>query len=96
MSETSNNCSPITSLLKSTEPTSLAVQQVEDGTAHQPVNIVQHHRKTQASLSTPIGLFLVLSTEPGGDRATVKGAGGNKNRPHVGLINMVDMDPEGH
>ena len=97
VSETSNNCLSITSLLKSPEPTSLVVQQVEDGTAHQPVSIVQHHSKTQAnSLSTPSGLFLVLSTEPGGDKATVKGAGGNKNRPHVGHIKMVDMDPEGY
>lgn len=90
VSETCNNCSPITSLLKSPEPTSLAVQPVEDGTAHQPVNIVQHHSKTQAnSLSTPMGLFLVLSSEPGGDRATVKGAGGNKNRPHVGAQRAI-------
>ncbi len=85
------------SQLKPSEPTSLVVQQVEDGSAHQPVNTVQHHSKTQAnSLSTPTGLFLVLSTDPGGDRATVKGAGGSKNRPHTGHIKMVDMDPEDH
>lgn len=85
------------SQLKTSEPTCLAVQQVEDGCAHQPVSTVQHHSKTQAnSLSTPRGLFLVPRTDPGGDRATVKGAGGSKNRPHTGHIKMADMDPGGH
>lgn len=61
------------SQLKPPEPSSLVAQQVEDGTTHQPVNTVQHHSKTKANrLSTPTALFLVLSTDPGGDRATVK------------------------
>ncbi len=63
------------SQLKPPEPTSLVVQQMEDGTAHQPVNTVQHQSKTQAnSLSTPTELFLVLSTDPRGERTAVKEA----------------------
>lgn len=85
------------SQLKPPEPTSLVVQLVEDGSGHQPVNTVQHHSKTQAnSLSTPPGLFLVLSTDPREDRATVKGGRDCKNRPHTGHSKMVGMNRGGH
>lgn len=66
---------------KPPEPSGIMVQQVESGSAHQQ----QHHQgKTQAnSLSTPTGLFLALSTDPGGAQDTVKGGGSKTDHTRV-------------